>query len=53
MGILIAVVVVAAFVWSSIYLWKVGVISKNALTITLSLALVVASVLYWISQRAV
>ena len=52
MGMLIAVVVVAAVVWGFVWLWRVGLMSKKAVTITLSLALVVASVLYWISEGA-
>ena len=51
MDMLIAVVLVAALVGGSIWFWKLGAISEKALGITLSLALVAASVLYWISER--
>ena len=53
MSMLIAVVAVAAFVGGSVWLWNIRAITKKALTISLGLALVVSSVLYWISERTV
>ena len=52
MGMLIAVVAVGTFAYGSIWLWERGRISKEVVMIALGLALVVASALYWISERA-
>lgn len=47
----VAVAAVAVFAVSSLWLFSHGLISKRTASITLGLALVAASVLYWISGR--
>ena len=46
----ISVTIVAVFFLGSVWLWKIGAISQKAFVMAVSLALVVASVLYWISE---
>lgn len=52
MEMLIAAVVILAFAVVSALLFNHGIISKRAVTVALGLALIAASVLYWISERA-
>ena len=52
MGMLIAVLVVAVLGVGSMWVWNRGAMSNKSVTMTLGLALVAASVLYWISERA-